>query len=343
MKTPIRPLLALALLAGVFSPVLAQPAQPAPGAAPGFRAGGQPPPPGAVNSPMLGAGQRAGGGRGGLNPPAQTQGFTPPGAAVPVPPQVAIPRPAPEEYLRINTAIDAFIAADRSAAKPLLDQYHSIITVRPPRANPGIAPSINSSYLPSHQRNLDTIAAMNADIGLLLMGDSITDGWRNTGKAVFDQFYAPLKAANFGIGGDTTQGVLWRLQNGEGAGFKPKAIMLLIGTNNSGSGTSAEIAEGVGAVVLQLRTSFPDAKILLLAIFPRVDKDVQKQLVAAANPIIAKLHDGQHVFYLDIGQKFLAADGSISRDIMNDGLHPTAKGYQIWADAVKDQLAELMK
>ena len=178
---------------------------------------------------------------------------------------------------------------------------------------------------------------------VVFMGDSITDGWRNTGKAVFDQFYAPLKAANFGIGGDTTQGVLWRLQNGEGAGFKPKAIMLLIGTNNSGSGTSAEIAEGVGAVVLQLRTSFPDAKILLLAIFPRVDKDVQKQLVAAANPIIAKLHDGQHVFYLDIGQKFLAADGSISRDIMNDGLHPTAKGYQIWADAVKDQLAELMK
>jgi lysophospholipase L1-like esterase len=333
MQTRLRPFLALALLAGDCALASAQPAQP---------------PPGAVSSLAPGAGRdqgRSGGARGGLNPPAQTQGFTPPGPAVPVPPQVAIPRPAPEEYLQINAAIDAFIAADRSAAKPLLDQYHSIITVRPPRANPGIAPSINSSYLPQHQRNLDTIAAMNSDIGLLLMGDSITDGWRKTGKAVFDQAYAPLKAANFGIGGDTTQGVLWRLQNGEGAGFQPKAVMLLIGTNNSGSGTSAEIAEGVGAVVLQLRTSFPDAKILLLAIFPRNDagKEIQKQLVAAANPIIAKLHDGQHVFYLDIGQKFLGPDGLVPRDIMADGLHPTAKGYQIWADAVKDQLAELMR
>ena len=184
---------------------------------------------------------------------------------------------------------------------------------------------------------------MNGEIDLMIMGDSITDGWRNGGKAVYDQYYAPLKTANFGIGGDTTQGVLWRLQNGEGQGFKPKAIMLLIGTNNSGSGTSAEIAEGVGAVVLELRKDFPAAKILLLAIFPRSDKEIQKQLVAAANPIIARLHDGEHVFYFDIGQKFLAADGTITRDIMADGLHPTAKGYAIWAEAVKDKLAELMK
>ena len=327
MPAPVRPLLALAFVAGAVSLATAQPVQPAPGG------------PGPGQGVAIGRGQPAASARGA---PA-AQGFTPAGAPLPVPSQVAIPRPAPEEYAQINAAIDAFIAADRSATKPLLDKYHPVITVRPPRANPGIAPSINYAYFPKHENNLATITAMNGEIDLMIMGDSITDGWRNGGKAVYDQYYAPLKTANFGIGGDTTQGVLWRLQNGEGQGFKPKAIMLLIGTNNSGSGTSAEIAEGVGAVVLELRKDFPAAKILLLAIFPRSDKEIQKQLVAAANPIIARLHDGEHVFYFDIGQKFLAADGTITRDIMADGLHPTAKGYAIWAEAVKDKLAELMK
>src|SRR5512136_2505466 len=89
------------------------------------------------------------------------------------------------------------------------------------------------------------------------------------GKPVFDKYFAPLKAANFGIGGDTTQGVLYRLQHGEGQGFSPKAVMLMIGTNNTGRNTEAEIAEGIGAVVLELRKDFPKAKILLLGVFPR--------------------------------------------------------------------------
>jgi lysophospholipase L1-like esterase len=174
------------------------------------------------------------------------------------------------------------------------------------------------------------------------MGDSITDNWRTSGKGVFEKYYGQYKTANFGIGGDTLQGVLYRLRDGEAEGYSPKAIMLMIGTNNSPSYFSEEIAEGVGAIVLELRTRLPAAKILLLGIFPRGDPgDAQRTKVLAVNPIIAKLHDGKNVFYMDIGAKFLAPDGSLPT--FGDKLHPNADGYEIWAQAVQDKIAELMK
>jgi beta-glucosidase len=148
--------------------------------------------------------------------------------------------------------------------------------------------------------------------------------------------------ANFGIAGDTTQGVLWRLQNGEGEGFQPKAVMLMIGTNNTRGNSAEEIAEGVTAVVNELRKDFPEAKILLLAIFPRSrPDDPVREKIAQINTIIAKLHDGEHVTYMDINAKFLAEDGTIPTDIMADRLHPTTKGYEIWAEAVKEPLAKM--
>lgn len=199
--------------------------------------------------------------------------------------------------------------------------------------------------------------AKKGDIDLLFMGDSITDWWRNPGrgepidgaipyggKAVFEKHFGSMKVANFGIAGDTTQGVLWRLQHGEGEGYKPKAIMLMIGTNNTGRNSAPEIAMGVADIVFELRKDFPDAKILLLAIFPRsIGGPAAQKEIDEINPIISALHDNQHVFYMDIGSKFLAADGSIPREIMSDGLHPTSKGYEIWANAVKDTLAGLMQ
>jgi beta-glucosidase len=151
-----------------------------------------------------------------------------------------------------------------------------------------------------------------------------------------------MKVANFGIAGDTTQGVLWRLQHGEGEGYKPKAIMLMIGTNNTSRNSPPEIAMGVADVVFELRKDFPDAKILLLAVFPRSGPTSKvRGQIDEINKMISTLHDNQHVFYLDIGPKFLAPDGSIPQDIMSDGLHPTSKGYEIWADAVHDTLVGL--
>jgi lysophospholipase L1-like esterase len=191
--------------------------------------------------------------------------------------------------------------------------------------------------------------AKKGDIDVLFMGDSITDFWRSAegtmaGKPVLDKYFGDLKVANFGIAGDTTQGVLYRLQHGEGQGFNPRAVMLMIGTNNTRSNTAAEIAEGIGAVVLELKKDFPKAKILLLGIFPRsTAKDPVRATIAEINSIIARLHDGNRVHYLDIGAKFLDAEGNIPLDVMGDALHPTTKGYEIWAEAVKEPIAGLMK
>jgi lysophospholipase L1-like esterase len=139
--------------------------------------------------------------------------------------------------------------------------------------------------------------------------------------------------------------VLWGLHNGEAQGFQPKAVMLMIGTNNTGANTAPEIAEGIGAVVLEMRRDFPDAKILLLAIFPRsLPGDPVRDKIADVNATIAKLDDQAHVFYLDIGSKFLDEKGVFWPDSFRpDNLHPQAKGYVFWGEAVQAKLAQLLK
>jgi lysophospholipase L1-like esterase len=189
--------------------------------------------------------------------------------------------------------------------------------------------------------------ASKGNIDLLLHGDSITDWWvqGDANKAMFEKHFGEIKTANFAVAGDTTQGVLWGLKNGEGQGFQPKAVMLMIGTNNTGASTAPEIAEGVGAVVLEMRKDFPNAKILLLAIFPRsIPGDPVRDKIAEVNRIISKLDDQRQVFYMDIGAKFLDEKGVFLPDsFRTDNLHPQAKGYDIWGAAVKDKLTELMK
>lgn len=273
--------------------------------------------------------------------------------SAPVPAAVAIARPSAEEIAVATQSLQRFLAQADAATKAILARYPELLEVRPPRVNPAVVPGLFGGFRAKHAANV--AIAEKGDIDLLFLGDSITDFWRNAGapgvvnppaagKAVFDRYFSGMKVANFGISGDSTQGVLYRLRNGEGEGFSPKAIMLMIGTNNASYCSSAEIAEGVGAVVLELRQRFPAAKILLLAIFPRANpNDAIRKTVLGVNPLIAKLHDGEHVFYLDIGEKFLAPDGTIPDDVMPDKLHPGEKGYEIWAEAVKAPLAELMK
>jgi len=194
--------------------------------------------------------------------------------------------------------------------------------------------------------------AKQGGVDVLFLGDSITDFWRNRGKAVWDKYLAPLHAANFGISGDRTQHVLWRMEHGELDGIKPKVVVLMIGTNNTGlerdgktpRNATPEVIEGVTAVVKELRAKLPESKILLLAIFPRGEKDSPfRAQIKEINTAIAKLDDGKMVKFLNINQKFLEPDGTLSKDVMPDLLHPGEKGYQIWADAMKEPLAELLK
>jgi lysophospholipase L1-like esterase len=147
--------------------------------------------------------------------------------------------------------------------------------------------------------------------------------------------------------------VLWRLENGEVDGIKPKVVVLMIGTNNTGTerdnatprNTPAQAAEGVRQIVRLLRAKLPKTKILLLAVFPRGEKPdhPQRKQVNEINSIIAKLDDGKDVRFLDINEKFLTADGTLTKSIMPDFLHPGEKGYEIWAAAIKEPLNEMLK
>jgi len=184
--------------------------------------------------------------------------------------------------------------------------------------------------------------AKEGDIGLLFLGDSITQGWGGSGREVWKKYYEPLKAANFGIGGDQTQHVLWRITNGELDGISPKVVVLMIGTNNTGGNTAESIAKADAKIVRTIREECPKSKVLLLAIFPR-SSAASMEKIKKINAELAKLDDGKTVRYLDIGGKFLGPDGTIPKDIMPDGLHPNAKGYQIWADAMQPLLEEMMK
>jgi lysophospholipase L1-like esterase len=172
---------------------------------------------------------------------------------------------------------------------------------------------------------------------LVFDGDSITDFWLGRGKAVWDAHYVPLHAIDFGISGDRTEHLLWRLDRGQVDGLHPKLVVIMIGTNNMGANTAEEIAAGDKAIVAEYRKRLPDAHILLLGIFPRSEKatDPVRAKIAQVNQIISKLDDGKHVTYLDIGAKFLEPDGTLTREIMPDFLHPSEKGYQIWADAIQ--------
>jgi lysophospholipase L1-like esterase len=288
-------------------------------------------PPGAGPAP-------AGPGRGGFAPVVI-------GPPAPVPPEVAIPRPTPAELEQVNAALKRFIEADKSSTQPLLKKFESLMLLQKPRLNVAATfTQTNQRMGPRHEGFVAT--AKQGNIDLLLHGDSITDWWlQDANRPMFDKYFGNIRTANFAVAGDTTQGVLWGLRNGEGQGFQPKAVMLMIGTNNTGQYTGPEIAEGVGAVVMELRRNFPSAKILLLAIFPRgVPGDPVRDKIAEVNQIISRLDDQKNVFYMDIGQKFLDDKGVFLPDSFRpDNLHPQAKGYDIWGEAVGAKLAELMK
>ena len=180
---------------------------------------------------------------------------------------------------------------------------------------------------------------------VIFIGDSITQGWEGEGKDVWARYYAPRKAVNLGIGGDRTQHVLWRLDNGNLEGLAPKAAVLMIGTNNSNGedNTSEQIVDGVAAIVAKLRAKLPDTQILLIAIFPRAENfGTQRAKLAQINQVLKKLADGKNVHWVDFGEQFLTMEGLIPRELMPDYLHLTSKGYQIWADAIEGKLSSIL-
>lgn len=227
-----------------------------------------------------------------------------------------------------------------------------------PPADPTVAleKKDNGTFRQRHEAFLKR--GQEGPIHLLFLGDSITAGWANAGKNVWHERYAPLHAANFGIGGDQTQHVIWRIENGELEGIKPRVVVLMIGTNNSAAHSAEQIAAANEKIIRLIRAKLPETKVLLLAIFPRgprknqegvltdaAQRDFEKRMatIRGVNARLAQLDDGRHVRFLDIGPKFLNAEGQIPESIMPDQLHLTEAGYKIWADAMQPLLGEMMK
>jgi len=184
------------------------------------------------------------------------------------------------------------------------------------------------------------------DVDLIFIGDSITHFWDGrVAGPLWEKYYGRRNAVNLGIGGDQTSQVLWRLENGNIDGISPKLAVILIGTNNTGTGQNPkQVAAGITAIVEKVRAKLPKTKILLIGIFPRGPdaNNPLRKTNAAVNAIIAKLADEKTVFYLDIGPNFLSADGTLSKDISYDSLHLSAKGYEIWAESIEPTVKKLM-
>src|SRR5262245_9772980 len=223
----------------------------------------------------------------------------------------------------------------------------------PPRGRGGPALPANQPAPRDDNRHKGFLEiAQRGNIDLLFVGDSITDWFANPrgqnpapGLEVWNANFGQFRPANFGIAGDTTQGVLWRMQHGELEGFKAKLIVLMLGTNNINTNPVDEIVDGDRVSIEEFKKRQPQAKVLVLGIFPR-NADPANALRATIKDInskLPKLADNNKVFYMDIGNKFLTPDGTLTTEVMADGLHPTAKGYQIWADAIIDKVQTLMK
>ena len=194
-------------------------------------------------------------------------------------------------------------------------------------------------------------------IGVLFLGDSITQGWTRA-PHVWEHYFGKWQPANFGIGGDQTQHVIWRITNGELAGINPKVVVFMLGTNNTGAHTAAEIAAADKKIVQLIRAKLPQTKVLVLAVFPRgarKEKDgsisptvaaeaaKRQAVIQALNAELAQFDDGKNVRFLDINAVFLGQDGKIPFSIMPDQLHPNAAGYQLWTEAMLPTLTAMMK
>ena len=211
---------------------------------------------------------------------------------------------------------------------------------------PGYYKDYPKAWLNFHENHVQR--AKQGGIGIVFLGDSITQGWGGAGREHWDRHFAPLNAANFGIGGDQTGNVLWRLKHGTVDGLSPRLVVLMIGVNNlwSGKNTGAEIAGGIRAIVEELRVRLPQTKVLVLGVLPigASVEDHGRMKVNEINGHAAKLDDGVNVRFADLGPKFLEKNSALLEGAyLDDRLHLTAKGYEVFAKELLPLVTELMK
>lgn len=223
-----------------------------------------------------------------------------------------------------------------------------------PTAPPGSRPP-EAWWLERHNRLI--ARAMAEPIEILFLGDSITQGWEGLGRDPFEgdglpiwsERYAPRRAANFGMGGERTNNLVWQVQHGLLGRAEPRVVVLLIGTNDLDGCTPEVVASRVAKVVDELRRRLPNASILLLGLFPRgarpdpaADRMPRDARIGAVNRLLEPLGRRPGVEFLDIGHLFLGEDGELSKEIMPDFLHLGREGYRRWAEGMEPTLQRLL-
>jgi lysophospholipase L1-like esterase len=238
-------------------------------------------------------------------------------------------------------------AATDTSAPPQPGAPSSPVVYQP---GPADVPSVNH---PTGQRHLLGVHAKymkriqeDNKIQLLFLGDSITFNWYKA-PDVWNKYFGQWDTANFGDGGSYTQHLLWRITNGELDGISPKVIVLLIGINNlyhKPGNTPEDTAVGIKKILDTIHTKCPNTKVLLLGLFPYRQPDSPvRTSIRTVNSIISKYDDGQKTRYLGLWDQFLQPDGTISKAIMPDGLHPSPAGYEILAKNMQPLLQEMMQ
>ena len=205
----------------------------------------------------------------------------------------------------------------------------------------------NNEWKRLHESFLATTKTKGKTIQVLFYGDSITFYWIQA-MDIWYKYYGN-NAADYGIPGDQTQHLIWRMQHEEIDGLNPKVVVLKIGTNNLGAnkGHGENIAKGITTIVDILRHRLPNTKVLLLGILPRGDKTTRElhsdDDIKTVNSLISKDADGKNVVYLDMRSHFLQDDTHYKAELYTDGTHLTHQGYQVWADTMAPTLKKMLE
>jgi len=218
--------------------------------------------------------------------------------------------------------------------------------VRLPTNDPAKPERPNEEWRLRHGERVAEVQSHSNALDVLFIGDSITGGWLNIGKAVWEKELVPLGAVNIGIAGSQTSHILWQFEHGAIDGINPCVAVFMIGVNNvmaAPSQSAADIARGISTIVANLRKKLPHTKVLLLGTFPkdRSPTSSDRRKIQEINMPIAKLDDGRNIRYCDLTAKFLGADGTLSAEISPDGVHLSLAGYAIWAEALRPILREM--
>ncbi|CAF0793468.1 unnamed protein product [Didymodactylos carnosus] len=182
-----------------------------------------------------------------------------------------------------------------------------------------------------------------SNIRVVFLGDSITAGWLSGARSIWNQHYASRNAVNYGIGGDRTQHILWRIRNGELTGLKPKLVVLKIGTNNIGADTGDDIAKGIETIVRDIRTMLPQTRILLLGVLPRNNGRFNDK-ITRVNTVISALDDSYWIKYLDMTWSFQNSVDQVKPELFTaDLLHLAVPGYQMWYQTMEPLFYDMLQ